>query len=423
MIKKIKTSQLRPGMFVHDFNCGWLENPFFSDSILIENERMIEKVVRQGIKEVYIDTGKGADAQPGGGQDPSGGEGPTKKEPVPMSKVVLLATFEERVASIKPVALGDELPGAIKLSEKAEAMLKKLFDQARDGKITDLAPVRSVSEEMVESALRNNDALPCVLKVRKTAAEYLRSRALNVSSLMIAFSKHLGMAPGEIVDIAIGSFVYDIGMLRIDRAIVESRRKLTPDEFNAVKKHVSHSREMLSGVPGISDMALELASLHHERYNGTGYPDGLSGEKIPRHVRMISLVDIYDAITTKRAYSDGVNLTLGNKKLLELASLEEIDDKLTQSFISFIGVFPIGSIVHLSSKRVGIVIKQNAANLLKPVIRIIYDERKGGFVHPKDVDLLNPPEERNDEKIVYGDPKLKQRIDPITYITTKLASY
>jgi HD-GYP domain-containing protein (c-di-GMP phosphodiesterase class II) len=392
------------------------------NSLLIENDGMIQKVLRQDIREVYIDTGMGLDVLVASPPEKTVVEEHPREITVAGPKVIVPATFEEKLAAIKPIEVGDEVPAAIKIREKAESVLEEVFAEVLAGRKPDIAAARHVSEEMVESAMRNADALPVVAKVRERE-KYLRARSLNVSSLMIAFSKFLGIDPHEMVEIATGSLLHDIGMLKVSEQILESGRKLTAEEFNEVKKHVAYSYDMLLGTPGVSKTILQVAALHHERQDGSGYPRGLRGEQIPPVVRMIGIVDIYDAITTPRAYGEKIQLTQANKKLLEIASLEQIDEKLTQAFISLMGIYPVGMIVRLASGKIGVVVKQNPESLLKPVVRVVYDGKRGCFVRPRDIDLLHQQDERSEEKIVAPDSENKLEIDPINFISSKLASF
>ena len=416
MIKKIKVAHLKPGMFVHDFECGWLENPFFKNHVLLKDEAMIEKVVLHGIQEVMIDTEKGIDADravlPA---EQLTEEIPDEIEMPDAFPVVSLIGFEKRLFNIVPTELKEELPGALILRGEMEAVMDDIFRNVTSGKSFDVTATMEVSKKMVESVFRNDTALPCIAKVH-TTKNYFVSRALNVSTLMIAFAKHLGIVPPEIVDLAVGSLLHDIGMLKIDQGLVEKAEKLTQKEFEGIKMHVLFSYEIVSEAAGDVQPALHMALLHHERFDGSGYPHGAKGEQIPKAARMLAIADIFDAMTTPRVYSGAINLSAANRKLLEMASLQQIDEALTQHFIRCIGIYPVGTIVRLSSGKLGIVIKQNHDSLLTPVVKVIYDGKKDCFVRPRNLNLADLPEGRENEKITSAGWEKSLKINPIDFL-------
>ncbi len=415
MIKKIKAAQLIPGMFVHDFACGWLENPFFRNSLLITDGEMIEKIIANGIQELFIDTEKGLDAV----------TAVLPLEPVveelpdeigtPGAAIVTMAAFDERLSGTPRRDLRDELPGALKLREEMETVLEDVFQSVSSGKNIDISATREVSEKMVESVFRNESALPCVAKTRQTE-KYLISRALNVSTLMIAFAKFIGMQPAEIVNIAIGALLHDVGMLKLDQNLLKKPEKLTPQEYEDVKMHVLYSYEIISVSAGEMQPALQMALLHHERFDGAGYSHGLKGEVIPKSVRMLSIADVFDAMTSTKAYNGAMNLSAGNRKLVELAGMGQLDGSLVEWFIRCIGIYPVGAIVRLSTGKIGIVIRQNAQSLLKPVVNIIYDGVKDRFVRRHRMDLSEIPDDRPDGKIVATGWEKSFKIDPLDYL-------
>ena len=142
----------------------------------------------------------------------------------------------------------------------------------------------------------------------------------------------------------------------------------------------------------------------------------MKGEAIPKAVRMLSIVDVFDAMTSTRAYSGAMNLSATNRKLMELAEMGQTDKSLVQWFIRCIGIYPVGTIVRLSSGKIGIVIKQNAQSLLTPVVKVIYDGKKDRFVRPRNLDLSDLPDGLTDEKIDSNDYGKSLKINPIDYL-------
>ena len=415
MIKKIKTTQLMPGMFVHDFACRWLENPFFQDSLLIKDIEMIEKVIASGIQEVYIDTEKGSDfAAAVLPFTPVVEEMPDQIGP-PEAAFVALPFIERRLSGKSRRDLRDELPYALKLRQMAEAALEDVFDCISSGRKIDISATREVSEKMVESVFRNEFALPCIAKTGQSE-KYMISRAINVSALMIAFAKYIGMQPAEVTNIGIGALLHDVGMLKLDQNLLKKPEKLTPAEYENIKMHALWSYEIIFEAAGEIQPALQMALLHHERFDGAGYSHGLKGGEIPKSVRMLSIADVFDAITSIRAYSDAMNYFAANRKLIELSSKGQLDKALVEWFIRCVGIYPVGTIVRLSSGKIGIVIQNNPHALLKPVVNVIYDSTKDRFVRRHKLDLSALRDKPDDGKIVSTGWDKSFKINPVDFL-------
>lgn len=427
MIKKIKTSQLKVGMFVHDFNCSWFSHPFMTNRLLISDQGMVDKVAGQGIKEVYIDTACGMDVA---------SDTPTAKTispktaekhygtvvsempeelAVPGPSAVILDTFEETIARIKQRGVGDEIPQALRIREKAQRLLEGIFSDVRAGRDLDIKPIRGVAGEMVQSAYRNSAVLPCVAKL-SDAGDGTLSHSINVCSLMVTFCRQMGMDADATLEAALGGLLHDVGMLKIDQKVLSHPGKMAPEEMLEFRRHADYSHEILSRLPGISATVLDIARHHHERYDGKGYPLGLAHTDIPETAQMACIVDIYDAFTSKTVQKSGLKVTQGMKMLFEISSKGVLNPVLTQAFIRSIGLYPIGTLVRLSSEKVGVVVRQNPESLLKPVVKIIYDLKKDCFVRPRELDFAALPGGREDERIAGRESSSKWNIDLLQYI-------
>lgn len=429
MIKKIKTTQLKPGMFVHDFNCGWFSHPFVTNRLLLSEQAEVDKVIGHGIKELFIDTDLGLDV--GGETRPIAAKPPVKAPAAkqeahvvaespeeiatPGAPAIILDTFEETIARIQQRGIGDEIPNALRVREKAQELLGGVFADIRAGRALDLQPTRGVAEEMVRSAYRNPAVLPCVAKLSDLGDGTL-SHSINVCTLMITFCRQMGMDPDKTLDAALGALLHDVGMLKIDQKALDHPGKMRVEEYREFKQHVNHSFEILSSVPGISWTVLDVARFHHERYDGSGYPNGLKGDDIPEVAQMACIVDIYDALTSKTVRKNGIKVTQGMKTLFEVASKGVLNPVLTQTFIRSIGLYPIGTMVRLSSEKVGVVVRQNPESMLKPVVKVIYDLKKDCFVRPRELNFIALPDGREDERIVANEPSSKWNIDLLQYM-------
>lgn len=161
-----------------------------------------------------------------------------------------------------------------------------------------------------------------------------------------------------------------------------------------VHTHVFESQIILEDTPGVTDLMIDIVTNHHERIDGSGYPHRRCGEEIPLHAQLAAIVDVYDAITSDRPYQRRIEPTEALRKLYSMANSHFRED-LLQAFIGTIGIYPAGSLVRLDNGQLAVVVEVNRNNLLKPLVRIMYDTRHNRYLVPVLFDLsrrLNPPE-------------------------------
>jgi HD-GYP domain-containing protein (c-di-GMP phosphodiesterase class II) len=401
MIKKVKIEFLRPGMFVHDFNCGWLENPFFQNSILLSSERMVEKVIRQGIREVYIDTQKGLDIA-----EAIPEEEVKKKIQFELKKVV--DTAPEKVIEVPALK---EIKEAKNVQSEAKKIVHNIMDDVKLGKQIEVEKVTPVVEKITDSIFRNKDALTSLGRIKRKH-EYTFLHSVNVCALMVSFSRTLGHDRKTINDIGVGALLHDVGKMKVPMEILNKAGKLTDDEFAQMKNHVVQSDIILSGTPGISQTALDVAAQHHERYDGTGYPKGLKGDEISFFGQMAAIVDVYDAITSDRVYHKGMEVADALRKLFEWGKFH-FNNSLVHTYIRTVGIYPVGSLVRLESGLLGVVVEAGADNLLLPLVCVVYDTKKFTHVDSYNMDLSKP--DGGDTIVCHESPK-KWNINTFDYL-------
>ena len=228
-------------------------------------------------------------------------------------------------------------------------------------------------------------------------------------ALLTSFARTLEL-PREIIhEIAVGALLHDVGKAQVPDEILNKPAKLTDAEFVKMKSHVVQSKIILMGTPGISPIAIDVAAQHHERYDGTGYPNKLKGEEISLYGQMGAIVDVYDAITSNRCYHKGMAPTDALRKLLEWSKFH-FKPELVQSFIRSIGIYPSGSLVRLESGRLAIVQEQHADKLMQPTVKVMYHS-KGHYLKPELIDLR-----RSQDRIVAHEDFEKWSIDPAQWL-------
>ncbi len=374
-IKKIPVEQLRPGMYIEDVNCSWLDHPFVANHFPVKDEKRIGEIRALGIHEVYIDTAKGLDLA----------DAPTQAE--------VRQEIDERMAKIAEephrdehrAALDTEVQRARKLHGEANRVVKGMLSDIRLGKQIEMEQVEPLVEKMVDSIFRNQDALLPLARL-KDHDSYTFQHSVSVCALLVSFARGLGLERKIIKEIAIGGLLHDVGKAQVPDEILNKPAKLTEAEFAKMKSHVVQSIIILQNTPGISQIALDVAGQHHERFDGTGYPNKLKGDEISLYGRMGAIVDVYDAITSDRVYHKGMSPTAALGRLLEWSKYH-FDPALVRTYVKCVGIYPTGSLVRLESGRLGVVREQHPDKMMQPRVEVIFHAAHKHYIKPEMIDL------------------------------------
>ncbi len=398
-IKRVRVEDLRTGMYIHDLNCGWLQHGFLRQRFLLRHPEQIQKMRDQGMFELYIDTERGDDVV----------GAPTKEE----IDLVLDQQLKQSAAAgaalpTARVSQKEESVQARRILGEASVMVDGLLLDVRLGKQVDPAKAGPLVKEINASVLRNPGALLSLCRI-KQADTYTFQHSVSICALLVSFTNALGMPADLVHEAGLGGLLHDIGKMKIPNEILNKPGKLTEEEFTIMKSHAALSRDLLTGVPGISDMVIRIAGEHHERMGGGGYPAGIPGEGISQIGRMAAIVDVYDALTSNRVYHKGMEPSEVLKKLLEWSG-SHLDGDLVQQFIRTLGIYPVGALVRLSSGRLAVVVEQSE-DLLRPTVRLVFDTKLGLRLPVKDLHLLHAPEEIED----YEEPG-DWDLDPLVYL-------
>ncbi len=405
MIKRVKIEQLIPGMYVHDFNCGWSENPFLNNSFKVKDEKTLNKIVTHGIREVYIDTEKGLDVA----------DAPTEDEVNQEIQEELNKVLKQDKGSYDVVPVEVELIKARGVKIEATELMHNLIEDVKMDRPLKVEKIEHVVNKVVDSILRNQDALMSLSRIR-SADIYTYAHSISVCVQMVSFGKYLGYDSKILKEVGIGALLHDIGKTKIPSDTLNKKGKLSNLEYEMIKKHVEFSKRILEQSGSISDTSITTAYQHHERIDGTGYPNGLKGSEISEYGQAISIIDVYDAITSDRCYKKRIEPTQALKKLFEWSKYHFNGD-LVQKFIRCVGIYPVGTLVLMESGWIGVVIKQGEKNLLRPVIRLIYNKKTENYLRtPRDVDLSETLDSHGEDNIIDYESADKWNLQPEMYL-------
>lgn len=408
MIKKISVAQLTPGMFVHDFNAAWLDGVTLPGQTMIMSDDEVENIVGLGLKELFIDTDMGLDVE----------DAPTWEEVDSqlhdqLRELGKEGSMTQRLAAIKPVSYDQEVGRAAEVKAQARQLAESVMQDARMGRPVTLQPVRDTVNQMVESVFRNQDALLSLGLIKKKD-NYTFMHSVNVGVFLLSFARMLELEADDIVSVGIGAILHDMGKMKVPQDVLNKPGKLSDSEFGVMKGHVSRGEEILNNTPGIPPIAVTVASQHHERFDGSGYPRGLKGDGITLFGQMAAIVDVYDAITSDRVYHKGMPPHEALRKMFDW-SAHHFNRELFQSFVRCVGIYPVGSLVKLRGGLVGVVLRTNRESLLHPVLMVVGDKRKGIKVRPTEVDLMQH-QGKEGFQIEGSEPADKWGINPMMFL-------
>lgn len=377
-----------------------MEHPFLTDSFTVRNDKDIEKMIGYGILELYIDPEKGLDVT----------DAPTRID-VEQSITRKITEVVNKFKLVEPVSLHEELINARQVRDEANKVIGELMTGVRQGKKVEMERLDPVVNRMSESILRNKDALLSLCRI-KEKDNYTFLHSVSVGALLMCFTRS---RPVDMELVGIGGMLHDIGKTMVPDRILNKPGALTPEEFVTMQMHVQHGQNILSDVRDISQTSFDVVAQHHERYDGSGYPLRLKGSEMSVYGQMASIVDVYDAMTSDRVYRIGMDPTLAVRKMFEW-SRSHFDPKLIQVFVRTIGIYPVGTLAMLESKRIAIILNQDGRDLTRPVVRVVYDVNKRCSIPPQDIDLSANLGHGGGDRIISHESASKWGINPHQYI-------
>jgi putative nucleotidyltransferase with HDIG domain len=394
MLKRIEIQHLTVGMYLHEFCGSWMDHPFWRAKFLLKDAKDVERIRATAIRECWIDTSKGLDVAIGTvtrSREEVNAQIDTdfsQLEDLPPLRVTLPAPPPPPVRDHAPADIGTEIRRAAAICGKAKQAVVSMFNEARLGRAVDSAGAQSMVEEISDSVTRNPGALISLARL-KTADDYTYMHSVAVCALMVALARQLRLNDEQTRLAGLAGLLHDLGKAAIPLPVLNKPGKLTDAEFTVVRSHPVEGYHMLKEGGKLPDAVLDACLHHHEKIDGSGYPDKLQGEGISVIARMTAICDVYDAITSDRPYKRGWDPSESLRRMAEWTS-DHFDRRLFQAFVKSIGIYPVGSLVRLSSGRIGVVTQQAPAALTTPQVKVFFSTKSDLRIPPEVVDLAAP---------------------------------
>jgi len=401
----VDTANLAVGMYVAMLDRPWLETPFVFQGFVIKDRFEIEQL-QSYCGQVFVDVDRGqlteaqiralaadkpvrATFSPAASLSASQKPGFIGRLAVRLGLGALLAKRRAESGDGYQVTstVRREAPAARQAYENAVFEYRHIFEKTRHSGVLDVDAARKAIEPLIGSILRNPDAMAwTVFSGKRSDRRYCRPVATAVWSII--FGRHLGFERSRLANIALGGLLLDIGNVVLPQSLLQAEGALTIEEFETVPAHVQAGMDILGRSPGIDPVIFEMVGFHHERYDGSGYPNASSGSDIPPFGRFAGIVDCYDAMTTKSSYSPALAAYDAARELNEMRD-RQFHGEVVEQFLHAIGMFPTGSVVELSDGSLGLVLEQNRTNALQPKVIVLRDSDGSMLSSPR---LINPGE-------------------------------
>lgn len=401
---KIFSEDLKLGMYVSELDHPWIESHFLFQGFSLKEEEVLLQV-QETCKYVYIDTEKTPfEVKARLATLNSSTQKPLQKKKGRSTKIDFTDTVTLTKAKFDKSAFTENLINARKSRDKTRSYIDSMLEGARVGRVVDTKEAKNLVATLANNIATGLDASMWLTQL-KNRDEYTAIHSLNVCVLSLIFGRSLNLSKEELNELGLGALLHDIGKMRVPLAVLNKPGKLTDDEFEIMKTHPGMGYELIRNDENLSEEVLTIVRNHHERLSGQGYPDKLNEQSISYFTKIVSITDVYDAITSDRVYHDGMTPHLAIQKLYEWMP-NNFDKDLVQKFIRTLGIYPIGSVVELKTGHIGLVVKLNEVQRMKPVVMLIMNRNREFYPRRKLVNLASSIWEKQE-----GRPEIKRILD------------
>ena len=405
--RKIDVSGLRVGMYVSELDRPWLETPFLFQGFFIRSKNEIDEL-HEHCEFVYVDLEQSlvaanqphATKPPQVAKETASASRPARKRGFWQWLLQLFGRKQQPTVAAPPqpgeyyqdtASVADELVVAKTLHTSSLQRLVDVLNSVRQGATLRVPDLEVVVDGMVDSVLRNSTAMALLVRMQEVD-DYTHAHSLATSMWALIFGRHLGLDKQSLKLLGLGGLLLDVGKTKLPQQLLQSTGKLTDVAKTHLRSHVQLGVEILRAADSIDPRVLDMVATHHERFDGSGYPNGLQGNQIPVFGRIAGIVDSYVAMSSNRPYAEAMSSYDAMREFKSLAD-KSFQAELVEQFIQAIGIFPAGTLVELSTDEIAVVLKEHRTSRLLPEVAIILDANRRKLDDFRIVDLADQPEE------------------------------
>ncbi len=362
MRRKVYIKDLDFGMYVDELDRPWIETPFLFQGFPIREQKELDQLA-QHCEFVYIYDERS--------------EAIKRHKPAPHRFQTAQLNIPQKQSNQSQQDhhhLVAEIRSIKKTYDQSHHYITKVLGDIQFDRTFNVSDGKALVEKMAGSIIKNDNALMLMSQL-KDYDEYTVRHSLNVCIMSIVFGKHLNLKPAELRVLGLGALLHDIGKMKISNSILNKPDALSDAEFAQIKQHPEYGYQLLKKRSELNPAIAEIARSHHERVDGSGYPRQLKADTLNNLSMIVAIIDVYDAITTKRCYHDGISPHEAIRLMYE-SEVGAFRRDLLDKFIQCLSIFPIGSIVELSTNQIGIVMSVNRNHHLLPVVLLVLSPNK-----------------------------------------------
>ena len=395
-ILRVQSKDLYIGMYVSALDRPWLDTPFLTQGFYIEATEDIDRL-REHCEYVLVDVRKSrylAAELTVNAFSPN---------PIPLKGRKLDSRprlHAEQIFHNRPIesyrddtAWEEEHPKARQALDTLLQDINDIYSEVIDGGNIDVIKLKKSVGPIVASITRNPDACLWVSRL-KMHDEYTYQHSLGAAIWSVSLGRQLGLPKRDLRSLAMGCLLMDVGKLRVKPELLRAKRALNLEEAAQIASHVEYGLEIIMQSGITNPDVIDMVAHHHERFDGSGYPDGLKEDTIPTFARIAAIVDTYDAVTSKRDYAEAISPPDAIKLLYNSRDVD-FQAELVEAFIQAVGIYPAGTLVELSSGEVAVVVAEYRARRLRPKVMVLLDAQKNKLEKSVMVDLYGSSESEN----------------------------
>lgn len=394
MLKHIAASQVELGMFIHKFEGGWFDHPFWKTKFLIEDVDRLTAIRESRVRAVVIDTARGRDVAAPGAEAAS--DAPAS---APATAYARVKSIRQRTAAqlgaVQPVTMAQEVETARAIADQAQIKIGKTFIAARLGKALDVRKVEPVVSDILASVRRNPQAFSGLMRCKLKNEQVFR-HALSVSALMVALADRMKLPAQDIHNCGLAGMLLDIGVNYLPAGSEPPFGQDRQAEERVWQSHVMLGYRALQNDGELPQLVLDACLQHHERIDGRGFPQKLAGDQIALVARMAAICDSFEFLLAGGEGKPGLDPAAAIAAMR--AQTGAFDEEILRLFVETVGLYPVGAFVVLRSQKLAMVIDEDRTDPTRPVVQAFYSLEAGERIMPHRIALA----EGNDNERIIG---------------------
>jgi HD-GYP domain-containing protein (c-di-GMP phosphodiesterase class II) len=381
--KQISIDDLVVGMYIVGLDQPWLQSPFLFHRRRIRRYEEIARLKAYGVRRVTIDPTRGLDlveTLP----PPAEGLGEDKEVEVrERDNLHPHPCSQSRVSPLPDLAL------ARTVHTEAMTAVQSLFEGTKTGAPLNSAAAQEVVHHLMETVLTQHEALAGLIHMRQFETN-LYAHVINVCIFALMLGAMQDLDKTVLACLGVGALLHDVGQVHLPRNLVRKPSRYTAQEQRLMQAHPHLGVTMLSRIPHMPEDACRIVAEHHERLDGSGYPQGLRGAALSPLSQIVAIADVYETMLGTREGRPPLLPAQAIKELYQQGRAQQLDLRLVEKMIRCLGIYPVGSLIELNTGERGIVLAVNPGKALQPVVHILWDQTHQCYATPVTIDLAAP---------------------------------